>query len=128
MSEAHRIAAQKGEKATMSTPSILAKPNRYYVVAKGSCLYPEFQDGDYVLMDPKQPPKDGDIVHLITSNGEEMVKRYRYKENGRIWCEADWPKHIELEFEAEVLGVAMAFTRPLTPGMRRIPVLGIVRS
>ncbi|TDA67998.1 MAG: hypothetical protein D9V47_09120 [Clostridia bacterium] len=63
---------QSGE--YMTVPAKLISPYTFALKVSGSSMEPEINDGDYVLVTPGAPWKDGDIC-VIQLNGEVTVEK-----------------------------------------------------
>lgn len=58
-----------------------AKPGWYALRISGDSMLPEYRDGDIVLMDHDEAPKNGDIVAALIDGSESTLKEYRCKDD-----------------------------------------------
>lgn len=78
-------------------------------VTGDSMIDDHIADGDYVMVEPRKNPKNGDIVVALLEDGEATLKRF-YREKGRIRLqpsnEAYKPIYVKrLDIQGVVVGV-----------------------
>ena len=80
---------------------------------KGDSMTPDFLEGDVVIIDPNEPPHDGEFVAAINGNYEATFKKYRplgeVDNFGRehfelIALNPDYPKLSTLKQEIRIIG------------------------
>ena len=74
-----------GHKETLEVPSFMVgTKNSYVLQVKGQSMIEDgIHDGDYVVVQEKEVPSNGDTVVALVNDGEATLKRY-YKEKGHI--------------------------------------------
>jgi repressor LexA len=65
-------------------PFMVGRRNSYVLQVKGQSMIDEgINDGDYVVVQEKEVPSNGEMVIALINGGEATLKRY-YKEKGHI--------------------------------------------
>lgn len=79
------IESATGHQETLEVPPFMVGRKHSYVLqVKGQSMIDEgIWDGDYVVIQEKDVPSDGDMVVALVNNSEATLKRY-YKEARRI--------------------------------------------
>lgn len=74
-----------GHKETLEVPAFMVgTKNSYVLQVKGQSMIEDgIHDGDYVVVQEKEVPSNGDTVVALINSGEATLKRY-YKESNRI--------------------------------------------
>ena len=74
-----------GHKETLEVPAFMVgSKNSYVLQVKGQSMIDDgIHDGDYVVVQEKDVPSNGDTVVALVNDGEATLKRY-YKEKGHI--------------------------------------------
>jgi repressor LexA len=74
-----------GHKETLEVPAFMVgTKNSYVLQVKGQSMIEDgIHDGDYVVVQEKEVPSNGDTVVALINGGEATLKRY-YKESNRI--------------------------------------------
>ena len=74
-----------GHKETLEVPAFMVgSKNSYVLQVKGQSMIEDgIHDGDYVVVQEKSVPSNGDTVVALVNNNEATLKRY-YKEPNRI--------------------------------------------
>ena len=74
-----------GHQETLEVPAFMVgSKNSYVLQVKGQSMIDDgIHDGDYVVVQEKEVPSNGDTVVALVNNGEATLKRY-YKEANRI--------------------------------------------
>jgi repressor LexA len=74
-----------GHKETLEVPAFMVgSKNSYVLQVKGQSMIEDgIHDGDYVVVQEKEVPSNGDTVVALVNNGEATLKRY-YKEKDHI--------------------------------------------
>lgn len=74
-----------GHQETLEVPAFMVgSKNSYVLQVKGQSMIEDgIHDGDYVVVQEKEVPSNGDTVVALVNNGEATLKRY-YKEADRI--------------------------------------------
>lgn len=74
-----------GHQETLEVPTFMVGSKSSYVLqVKGQSMIEDgIHDGDYVVVQEKEVPSNGDTVVALVNNGEATLKRY-YKESNRI--------------------------------------------
>lgn len=79
----------------------------------GDSMIPDFQEGDYVIIDPKEPPSTGEFVVAVNGDYEATFKKYRetgdIDEHGRIQFELialnpDYPRMSSARQAIQIIG------------------------
>ncbi|MEQ1975027.1 S24 family peptidase [Xenorhabdus sp. SGI240] len=55
----------------------------YAVKCTNTSLMPRIKDGEFVVVEPNQPPTPGDEVLIITTDGNTTVKTYLFERDGQ---------------------------------------------
>jgi len=88
------------------------KPNIYGLIARGECMEPLIQSGDYVVFDEDATYEANDVV-VAVCDGEVYVKRLQC-EDGVLLLRADADgTRIPLDEGARILGRVIFITRPM---------------
>ena len=88
------------------------KTNILGVVARGECMAPEIQPGDYIIFDGDAAPQVGDIVVAVVE-GEVFVKRLASAGGRRVLRgDADGSTVPLNDESAQVVGKVIFITRP----------------
>ena len=74
-----------GHQETLEVPAFMVSSSNSYVLqVKGQSMIDDgIHDGDYVVIQEKEVPSNGDTVVALVNNGEATLKKY-YKEGNRI--------------------------------------------
>jgi repressor LexA len=74
-----------GHKETLEVPAFMVgSKNSYVLQVKGQSMIEDgIHDGDYVVVQEKEVPSNGDTVVALVNDGEATLKRY-YKEKDHI--------------------------------------------
>lgn len=74
-----------GHQETLEVPAFMVgSKNSYVLQVKGQSMIEDgIHDGDYVVVQEKEVPSNGDTVVALVNNGEATLKKY-YKEANRI--------------------------------------------
>ena len=85
------------------------KPNFALQVTGDSMIDDQIADGDYVIVEPRKHPRNGEIVVALLEDGEATLKRF-YREKGRIRLqpanEAYEPVYVDrVDIQGVVVGV-----------------------
>jgi len=74
-----------GHKETLEVPAFMVgSKNSYVLQVKGQSMIEDgIHDGDYVVVQEKEVPSNGDTVVALVNDGEATLKRY-YKERDHI--------------------------------------------
>ena len=74
-----------GHQETLEVPAFMVgSKNSYVLQVKGQSMIDDgIHDGDYVVVQEKEVPSNGDTVVALVNNGEATLKKY-YKEANRI--------------------------------------------
>lgn len=74
-----------GHKETLEVPAFMVgSKNSYVLQVKGESMIEDgIHDGDYVVVQEKEVPSNGDTVVALVNGNEATLKRY-YKESNRI--------------------------------------------
>jgi repressor LexA len=74
-----------GHKETLEVPAFMVgTKNSYVLQVRGQSMIEDgIHDGDYVVVQEKQVPSNGDTVVALINDGEATLKKY-YKEKGHI--------------------------------------------
>ncbi len=74
-----------GHKETLEVPAFMvSSKNSYVLQVKGQSMIEDgINDGDYVVVQEKEVPSNGDTVVALINDGEATLKRY-YKEKDHI--------------------------------------------
>jgi len=65
-------------------PFMVGRRNSYVLQVKGQSMIDEgINDGDYVVVQEKEVPSNGEMIIALINGGEATLKRY-YKEKGHI--------------------------------------------
>lgn len=93
--------------------------NAFYLRVVGSSNYPEYIEGDYILVDPNYQVSDlisGDLI-VVRDNTDATFKKLVIESDNRKYLEAlnpDWkPKIIEFHEDMVLVGLVIDATRPL---------------
>jgi repressor LexA len=89
------------------------KPNFALQVTGDSMIDDCIADGDYVIVEPRKTPRNGEIVVALLEDGEATLKRY-YRERGRIRLQpanaAYAPIYVDnIEIQGIVVGVVRRY-------------------
>ncbi|TWV81531.1 XRE family transcriptional regulator [Moraxella sp. VT-16-12] len=53
--------------------------NAYWLIVKGDSMTPDFQEGDYLLIDAKRQAQSGDyVIAMMSDDNEATFKRYKH--------------------------------------------------
>ena len=111
------IEAVQGDQK-LEVPSMFRKPGQNFVlrVRGDSMLDEQIRDGDFVIVDSRSQPKNGQTVVALLENGEVTLKRF-YREGTRIRLqpanEAYEPLYVpanELTVQGVVIGILRKYT------------------
>ncbi len=74
-----------GHQETLEVPPFMVgTKNSYVLQVKGQSMIDDgIHDGDYVVVQEKEVPSNGDVVVALVNNSEATLKRY-YKEGNRV--------------------------------------------
>lgn len=99
--------------ADLSFEEFFADPERIYALkVRGTSMIDDhIRDGDYVIVEPRQEPRQGETVVARLGSGEVTLKRF-YKERDRVRLQPANPdiKPIYAR-DVEVLGVVIGLMR-----------------
>lgn len=96
-------------------PFMVGRRNSYVLQVKGQSMVEEgINDGDYVVVQEKEIPSNGEMVIALINGGEATLKRY-YKEKGHIRLQpsnaAMEPIIVENGTPIEIQGVVIGLIR-----------------
>ncbi len=79
------VFAYQDQSETMALPTeIAAKHDSFVLKVRGESMIDDhIQNGDYVVVQPQETARDGDIVVALLEDGTATLKRY-FREKGRI--------------------------------------------
>lgn len=97
----------------------------FYLEVKGISNYPDYQEGDFIQIDPTIYPDElvsGDIIVIHNHEGETF-KKLIIENNGRKYLQAlnpDWkPNIIEFDEETRLIGIVVDGFRPIGGSKRK---------
>ena len=102
----------------LEVPSMFRKPGQNFVlrVRGDSMIDEQIRDGDFVIVDSRSQPKNGQTVVALLENGEVTLKRF-YREGTRIRLqpaneayEALYVPANELTVQGVVIGILRKYT------------------
>ena len=105
-----------GHKETLEVPAFMVgSKNSYVLQVKGQSMIEDgIHDGDYVVVQEKEVPSNGDTVVALINNGEATLKRY-YKESNRIRLQpanaSMEPIYVEAGTPIKIQGVLIGLIR-----------------
>lgn len=96
-------------------PFMVGRRNSYVLQVKGQSMVDEgINDGDYVVVQEKQDPSNGEMVIALINGGEATLKRF-FKEKGHIRLQPSnitmQPIIIEAGTPIEIQGVVIGLIR-----------------
>jgi repressor LexA len=96
-------------------PFMVGRRNSYVLQVKGQSMIDEgINDGDYVVVQEKEVPSNGEMVIALINNGEATLKRY-FKEKGHIRLQpsnaAMEPIIVEAGTPIEIQGIVIGLIR-----------------
>jgi SOS-response transcriptional repressor LexA len=105
---------------TVFVPPRYARGDKAFtVVVKGDSMIGDgLRDGDYVIVDPSQEERDGDIVVVLVGQGEpEAVVKRMWQDGTTIRLESSNPEHAPMTFGPEddprIAGKVTGIFRPV---------------
>lgn len=105
-----------GHNETLEVPPFMVgSKNSYVLQVKGQSMIEDgIHDGDYVVVQEKEVPSNGDTVVALVNNGEATLKKY-YKESNRIRLQpansAMEPIYVEPGTPLKIQGVLIGLIR-----------------
>lgn len=105
-----------GHQETLEVPAFMvSSKNSYVLQVKGQSMIEDgIHDGDYVVVQEKEVPSNGDTVVALVNNGEATLKKY-YKEANRIRLQpansAMEPIYVEAGTPIKIQGVLIGLIR-----------------
>lgn len=105
-----------GHKETLEVPAFMVgTKNSYVLQVKGQSMIDDgIHDGDYVVIQEKEVPSNGDTVVALINDGEATLKRY-YKEGNRIRLQPAnstmEPIYVEASTPIKIQGVLIGLIR-----------------
>lgn len=105
-----------GHQETLEVPAFMVgSKNSYVLQVKGQSMIEDgIHDGDYVVVQEKEVPSNGDTVVALVNNGEATLKKY-YKEANRIRLQpansAMEPIYVEAGTPIKIQGVLIGLIR-----------------
>lgn len=97
----------------------------FYLEVKGISNYPDYQEGDFIQIDPNIYPDElvsGDIIVIHNYEGETF-KKLIIENNGRRYLQAlniDWkPNIIEFDEDTRLIGIVVDGFRPIGGSKRK---------
>lgn len=105
-----------GHQETLEVPTFMVgSKNSYVLQVKGQSMIEDgIHDGDYVVVQEKEVPSNGDTVVALVNNGEATLKRY-YKESNRIRLQpansSMEPIYVEAGTPIKIQGVLIGLIR-----------------
>ncbi len=96
-------------------PFMVGSKNSYVLQVKGQSMIDDgIHDGDYVVVQEKEVPSNGDVVVALVNNSEATLKRY-YKEARRIRLQPAnstmEPIYVEASTPLKIQGVVIGLIR-----------------
>ncbi len=108
------IQTMEGHAETLEVPPFMVGRRHSYVLqVKGESMIEDaIMDGDYVVIQEKEVPSNGEVVVALINGGEATLKRY-YKEKDHIRLQPAnstmdpiiVPKHSDIQIQGVVIGV-----------------------
>jgi repressor LexA len=105
-----------GHQETLEVPAFMVgSKNSYVLQVKGQSMVEDgIHDGDYIVVQEKEVPSNGDTVVALLNNGEATLKKY-YKEANRIRLQpansAMEPIYVEPGTPIKIQGVLIGLIR-----------------
>jgi len=105
-----------GHKETLEVPAFMVgTKNSYVLQVKGQSMIEDgIHDGDYVVIQEKEVPSNGDTVVALINDGEATLKKY-YKEGSRIRLQpansSMEPIYVEASTPIKIQGVLIGLIR-----------------
>jgi repressor LexA len=105
-----------GHQETLEVPAFMVgSKNSYVLQVKGQSMVEDgIHDGDYIVVQEKEVPSNGDTVVALLNNGEATLKKY-YKETNRIRLQpansAMEPIYVEPGTPIKIQGVLIGLIR-----------------
>lgn len=105
-----------GHQDTLEVPAFMVgSRNSYVLQVKGQSMIEDgIHDGDYIVVQEKEVPSNGDTVVALINNGEATLKKY-YKEGNRIRLQpansAMEPIYVEPGTPLKIQGVLIGLIR-----------------
>lgn len=105
-----------GHKETLEVPAFMVgTKNSYVLQVKGQSMIEDgIHDGDYVVIQEKEVPSNGDTVVALINDGEATLKKY-YKEGSRIRLQPAnstmEPIYVEASTPIKIQGVLIGLIR-----------------
>lgn len=105
-----------GHNETLEVPPFMVgSKNSYVLQVKGQSMIEDgIHDGDYVVVQEREVPSNGDVVVALVNNSEATLKRY-YKEARRIRLQpanaSMEPIYIEANTPLKIQGVVIGLIR-----------------
>lgn len=105
-----------GHKETLEVPAFMVgTKNSYVLQVKGDSMIEDgIHDGDYVVVQEKEVPSNGDTVVALVNGNDATLKRY-YKESNRIRLQpansAMEPIYVDAKTPIKIQGVLIGLIR-----------------
>lgn len=110
------IETMGGHPETLEVPPFMVgKRNSYVLQVKGQSMIEDgIHDGDFVVVQEKEVPANGDVVVALINSGEATLKRY-YREAGRVRLQPAnstmEPIYVTPDMDLKIQGIVIGLIR-----------------
>lgn len=78
-------------------------PRAYAVYMRGTSMYPKYEDGQLLYIDPHKPVRPGNYVVVEFRDHRAFVKRFVRRANGHLYVMELAPEERELDFDDAIV-------------------------